>query len=68
MVGMIDPPRAEAAKAVAQAQQAGLRPVRITGDHVVTASAIAKKLGILRPGDKAVTGADVDAMSDEQLK
>ena len=68
MVGMIDPPRAEAAKAVEQAKQAGIRTVMITGDHVVTASAIAKKLGILRPGDKAVTGADVDAMSDEQLK
>lgn len=68
MVGMIDPPREEAAQAVAEAKKAGIRTVMITGDHVVTASAIAKKLGILRPGDKAVTGADVDAMTDRELE
>lgn len=67
MVGMIDPPRPEAAKAVAEAKQAGIRPVMITGDHVVTASAIAKQLGILNEGQKAVTGADVDAMTDSEL-
>ena len=66
-VGMIDPPRPEAAKAVQEAKDAGIRTVMITGDHVITASAIAKQLGILRPGDKAVTGAQVDAMSDREL-
>jgi deoxyxylulose-5-phosphate synthase len=51
---MIDPPRPEARDAVALCRRAGIRPVMITGDHVVTASAIAKDLGILQPGDKAV--------------
>ena len=67
LVGMIDPPRPEAKAAVATCRQAGIRPVMITGDHVVTASAIAKELGILQPGDRAVTGAELDAMTDEQL-
>ena len=67
LVGMIDPPRPEAKAAVATCRQAGIKPVMITGDHVVTASAIAQELGILTPGDKAVTGAELDAMSDSQL-
>lgn len=67
MVGMIDPPRPEAKQAVAEAKKAGIRTVMITGDNVVTASAIARDLGILRPGDKAVTGADVDKMTDREL-
>ncbi len=67
LVGMIDPPRPEAREAVALCQRAGIRPVMITGDHVVTASAIAKDLGILKEGDRAVTGAQLDAMTDEQL-
>ena len=64
---MIDPPRPEAKAAVATCRQAGIKPVMITGDHVVTASAIAKELGILEEGDKAITGAQLDAMSEEQL-
>ena len=48
-------------------RKAGIKPVMITGDHVVTASAIAKELGILLDGDKAITGAQLDAMSDEEL-
>ncbi len=67
LVGMIDPPRPEAKAAVATCRQAGIKPVMITGDHVVTASAIAKELGILVPGDRAVTGAELDAMTDNQL-
>ncbi len=67
LVGMIDPPRPEAKAAVATCRQAGIKPVMITGDHVVTASAIAKELGILGDGDKAITGAQLDAMTEEQL-
>ncbi len=67
LVGMIDPPRPEAKEAVTLCRQAGIRPVMITGDHVVTASAIAKELGILQEGDLAITGAQLDAMSDQQL-
>ena len=67
LVGMIDPPRPEARDAVAICRKAGIKPVMITGDHVVTASAIAKDLGILREGDRAVTGAELDAMSEEEL-
>lgn len=67
MVGMIDPPRPEAKEAVAKAKNAGVRTVMITGDHVVTASAIAKQLGILNPGEKAVTGPELDKMSDKEL-
>jgi len=67
LVGMIDPPRPEAKDAVAVCKQAGIRPVMITGDHVVTASAIAKDLGILREGDRAITGPQLDEMSEEEL-
>ena len=67
LVGMIDPPRPEAKQAVAVCRKAGIKPVMITGDHVVTASAIAKELGILLPGDQAITGSELDAMSDSQL-
>ncbi len=67
LVGMIDPPRPEAKAAVATCRRAGIKPVMITGDHVVTASAIAKELGILQPGDRAITGAQLDAMSEEEL-
>ena len=67
LVGMIDPPRPEAKAAVAVCRQAGIKPVMITGDHVVTASAIAKQLGILEEGDKAITGAQLDSMSEEEL-
>lgn len=67
LVGMIDPPRPEAKAAVATCRKAGIKPVMITGDHVVTASAIAKELGILEPGDKAITGAELDAMTDSEF-
>ena len=67
LVGMIDPPRPEVRDAVAVCKQAGIRPVMITGDHVVTASAIAEDLGILREGDRAVTGPELDAMSETEL-
>ncbi len=67
IVGMIDPPRPEAKAAVATCRKAGIKPVMITGDHVVTASAIAKELGILEDGDLAITGAELDAMSDSEL-
>lgn len=67
LVGMIDPPRPEVRVAVATCRDAGIKPVMITGDHVVTASAIAKDLGILEDGDMAITGAELDRMTDAQL-
>ncbi|MBQ7346926.1 MAG: cation-translocating P-type ATPase [Clostridia bacterium] len=67
LVAMIDPPRPEAKDAVAICRHAGIKPVMITGDHVVTASAIARELGILVDGDLAVTGAELDAMNDSEL-
>ena len=67
LVGMIDPPRPEAKAAVEVCRRAGIKPVMITGDHVVTASAIARELGILLDGDRAITGAELDAMSDREL-
>ena len=67
LVGMIDPPRPECKVAVATCRRAGIKPVMITGDHVVTASAIARELGILCEGDRAITGAELDAMNDREL-
>lgn len=67
LVGMIDPPRPEAKNAVAICRKAGIKPIMITGDHVVTASAIAKELGIMMEGDRAITGIELDAMTDTEL-
>ncbi|RAQ30031.1 calcium-translocating P-type ATPase, PMCA-type [Hydrogeniiclostridium mannosilyticum] len=67
LVGMIDPPRPEAKAAVATCRKAGIKPIMITGDHVVTASAIAKELGIMQLDDRAITGAELDAMTDTEL-
>ncbi len=67
LVSMMDPPRPESRNAVMSAKRAGIRPVMITGDHKVTASAIAAKIGILEPGDMAVEGVELDQMSDQEL-
>lgn len=68
LIAMIDPPRQESKMAVAECIKAGIRPVMITGDHKVTASAIAKQIGILTEGKKAVDGAEIDTMTDKQLE
>ena len=68
MVGMIDPPREEAMVAVEQCKRAGIKPVMITGDHKITASAIAQSLGIMTATDKVLTGSDVESVSDEELR
>lgn len=68
LVSEIDPPREESIAAVARAKKAGIRTVMITGDHKVTAVAIAKKIGIFNDGDLAVTGLELDKMSDEELE
>lgn len=68
LIAMMDPPREESAAAVADCKKAGIRPVMITGDHKITASAIARKIGILGDYDRAVEGAELEKMSDEQLR
>ena len=67
LVAMIDPPREESIQAVADAKRAGIRTVMITGDHKVTATAIARRIGIFEDGDEALDGVELDAMTDEQL-
>ena len=67
LISMIDPPRVESAEAVRNCINAGIKPIMITGDHKITASAIAKQIGILQDNDMAVTGLELDKMSDEEL-
>lgn len=67
LIGMIDPPRPESKGAIKRAKKAGIKTVMITGDHVVTASAIAKELGILTNSNEALSGAELRALSDEEL-
>ncbi len=67
MVGMIDPPREEVKAAVSKCKSAGIKTVMITGDHKITATAIAKALGIMEEGDEAITGAELEEMSDDDL-
>jgi Ca2+-transporting ATPase len=68
LAGMIDPPRPEAKNAIALCADAGIRPVMITGDHPVTAQAVARELGLLKEGGRVVTGAELEEMPDEQLQ
>ena len=68
LLGMIDPPRKEVRRAVEQCYAAGIRPVMITGDHKLTALAIARELNICRPGDLAITGEEIDFMPQELLE
>lgn len=67
LISMVDPPRPESAEAVADAKKAGIRPVMITGDHKITAVAIAKRIGIFEDGNIALTGAELDALTDAEL-
>ena len=67
LLGMIDPPRPEVKDAVAKCKIAGIRPVMITGDHKITALAIAKEVGIYQEGDQAITGSELEKMSDDEL-
>ena len=68
MIGMIDPPREEAKKAVEKCKTAGIKTIMITGDHKITATAIAKKLGILENEEEAITGLELEKMSQEDLE
>lgn len=67
LISMMDPPREESKEAVANAKKAGIKPVMITGDHKITATAIAKQIGIFEEGDMAITGVELDAMSEDEL-
>ncbi|MGN0161439.1 MAG: cation-translocating P-type ATPase [Lachnospiraceae bacterium] len=67
LTAMVDPPRPESVKAVCDAKSAGIRPVMITGDHKITAVAIAREIGIFEEGDMALTGMELDAMSEQEL-
>ncbi|WP_300331469.1 calcium-translocating P-type ATPase, PMCA-type [Fusobacterium sp.] len=68
LISMIDPPRPESKQAVADCIKAGIKPIMITGDHKITASAIAREIGILRDGDKALEGIELEKLSDEEFE
>ncbi len=68
LISMIDPPRVESKQAVADCIKAGIKPIMITGDHKITASAIAREIGILRDGDKALEGIELEKLSDEEFE
>lgn len=68
MTALMDPPRIESRTAVANARRAGIKPVMITGDHKITATAIAEKIGLYQPGDMVITGPRLDGMDEEQLR
>ena len=67
LISMVDPPRPESVEAVADAKKAGIRPVMVTGDHKITAVAIAKRIGIFEDGNIALTGEELDALTDAEL-
>lgn len=67
LIGIMDPPRLEAKEAVSNCRRAGIKPVMVTGDHVITASAIARQLGILKGGEKAITGEELNKLSNAEL-
>jgi P-type Ca2+ transporter type 2C len=67
LTGMIDPPREEVKVAIEECRTAGIRPIMITGDHKTTAEAIGLQIGLMLPGDKVVTGTELDLMSDDEL-
>jgi len=67
LMAMIDPPREESAQAVADCRLAGIKPIMITGDHKITATSIARQIGIFEDGDMSLNGVEIDAMSDEEL-
>ncbi len=67
-IGMTDPPRPQAYGAVAECRKAGIKTVMITGDHIITAKAVAKKLGIYKDGDKTAAGAELDKLSQKELE
>lgn len=68
LISMMDPPRVESAEAVAECKKAGIKPIMITGDHKVTAAAIARRIGILSDDAEACEGAEIDSMTDEELQ
>ena len=68
LISMIDPPRVESSEAVRECIMAGIKPIMITGDHKITATAIAKQIGIFKNGDMAIDGLELNKMSDEELK
>ncbi|MGV2392994.1 UNVERIFIED_CONTAM: HAD family hydrolase [Campylobacter lari] len=68
LIAMMDPPRANVSQSIKEAQRAGIKVVMITGDHLITAKAIAKNLGIYQAGDLCVDGKELSLMTDEELK